>query len=285
MITAMPRIAIAVDDFARAVTTFRDGFGMPVFDFSDTTVPELGAHVGMCQPVGGSNIELMSPANPEQALSQALQKFLDHRGQGLYALMLEAPDPNAEAAELLQRGVKVLPLMPGAGGRDIHPSATHGVLIRIYPNNSVSDKGGREIADPAISGIVRVIVATTDAVKAADVYRTGLGLDVAAPIADEARGVLTATCRPPKGGIIELVSVIDSTAPFAAHVARFLERKGEGMFALVLQADDPPAAARLLSGRGVSVDADVGRASIGVTSVSAFGTRLLIDKPSGGGNG
>ena len=129
MITAMPRIAIAVKDFEAALTTFQDQMGMHVLDFSPETVPSLGAHVGMCQPAGGSNIELMAPSNPDEPLSQALQKFLDRRGEGIYAMMLESAEPNAEAEILLEKGVKVLPLMRGAGGRDIHPSSTHGVLI------------------------------------------------------------------------------------------------------------------------------------------------------------
>ena len=69
MITAMPRIAIAVHEFDSAVKVFRDEFGMPVTDFSDQTVSALGAHVAMCQPSGGSNIELMAPANPAKPLS------------------------------------------------------------------------------------------------------------------------------------------------------------------------------------------------------------------------
>ena len=53
----------------------------------------------MCVPPGGSNIELMAPADPAAPLSQALRStFLDRRGEGLYALMLEAPDPDAEAS-------------------------------------------------------------------------------------------------------------------------------------------------------------------------------------------
>ena len=57
MITAMPRIAIVMHDFDLAVATFRDCFGMPVADFSRRTVPGLGAHVAMCVPEGGSNID------------------------------------------------------------------------------------------------------------------------------------------------------------------------------------------------------------------------------------
>ena len=125
MITAMPRIAIAMHDFDAAVRIFGDVFGMPVLDLSDRTAPSLGAHVAMCTPEGGSNIELMSPADPDKALSQALQKFLDRRGDGLYALMLEAPDPDVEAAALSERGLDVLPLMVGAAGRE---APTHRAL-------------------------------------------------------------------------------------------------------------------------------------------------------------
>ncbi len=97
MITGMPRIAIAIHDFDACVATFRERLGMPVIDVSDTSVENLGAKLAMCVPAGGSNIELMSPADPAAPLSQSLQRFLDRRGEGLFALMLEAPDPNTEA--------------------------------------------------------------------------------------------------------------------------------------------------------------------------------------------
>ena len=255
MISAMPRIAIAMHDFDAAVSLFRDEFGMPVADFSEETVPALGAHVGMCQPRGGSNIELMAPANPEEPLSQALQKFLDRRGDGVYALMLEAPDPNAEAEDLLERGVKVLPLMRGAGGRDIHPSSTHGVLIRVYPDGSVAQPSDPQSAPPGYSGIRRAIVATHDAALAREAYASGLGLEAGEPVADEERGLLTVTVRPPVGGVIELVSPIDSAQEEAAQVTQFLNDRGEGIAALVLGAQD----------------------AVDERDITVFGTRLLIE--------
>src|SRR3954453_19995897 len=117
VITAMPRIAIVMADFDLALGTFRDGFGLPVVDFSERTVPQLGARVAMCMPEGGSNIELMAPAGPGKPLSQSLQKRPARRGEGFYALMLEAPEPDVEATALAARGMDVLPLMGGAGGR------------------------------------------------------------------------------------------------------------------------------------------------------------------------
>lgn len=237
MITAMPRIAIAVEDFEAALATFRDQMGMHVLDFSPDTVPALGAHVGMCQPAGGSNIELMAPSNPDEPLSQALQKFLERRGEGVYAMMLESPDPNTEAEILLKKGVKVLPLMRGAGGRDIHPSSTHGVLIRIYPDDSVTQPEHPASAAPHYTGIQKVSIATHDAGLAGDVYANGLGLEADSPRVDTDRGVLTCVVRPPKGGVIELISPIDSSRETAQEVESFLNEKGEGICALELNAD------------------------------------------------
>ncbi|MDH4148848.1 MAG: VOC family protein [Acidimicrobiia bacterium] len=267
----MPRIAIAMEDFGAAVATFRDLFGMPVADFSARTVPQLGAHVGMCQPPGGSNIELMAPADPTKPLSQALARFLELRGEGLYALMLEAPDPDAEAEVLAGRGLAVLPLMAGASGRDVHPRSTHGVLIRVYPDGSVADPGHLASGAPGLSGITRVVVATDDASLALDAYGTGLGLDASAVVEDGERGVASAICRPPKGGVIELVSAVDSERPFAAAIESFVKEQRHGMYALMLSADDPDAAFATLVERGATVEDAAGR------SLLAFGARIIIE--------
>ncbi len=271
MITALPRIAIAMTDFDAAVRTFRDVFGLPVLDFSERTVPSLGAHVGMCQPTGGSNIELMAPSDPTKPLSQALQRFLDRRGDGLYALMLEAPDPDGEAIELAARGLDVLPLMAGAGGRDVHPRSTAGVLIRVYPDGSVADPGPQPLGVPGLSGITRAIVATADATAAAMAYGHGFGLAVDPPATDDERGVQVVRCRPPKGGVIELVSAVDHSRPFAAEIERFAKEQG-GLYALVLEADDPAAATALLRVRGVPLSDGP------VPALTVFGTRFLLDR-------
>jgi catechol 2,3-dioxygenase-like lactoylglutathione lyase family enzyme len=270
MITALPRIAIAVDDFDDAMATFGDGFGVPVADFSGRTVPALGAHVAMCVPEGGSNIELMSPADPDKPLSQALQKFLRRRGDGLYALMLEAPDPDAEAVVLSDRGLEVLPLMAGAGGRDVHPRSTHGVLIRVYPDNSVTT-GPFPGQPPGLSGIMKVVVATADASIAAHAYESGLGLEVRPAVRDDERGVMSVSCQAPRGGVIELVSPVDPGNPFAQEIDRCVKEDHGGMYALVLHADDPQAARAALSDRGLATRPTP------IPHIAACGTRFLIE--------
>jgi hypothetical protein len=257
-------------DFDAALATFRDVLGVPVVDFSERTVLALGAHVAMCAPRRGSNIELMSPADPDKPLSQALQKFLDRRGDGLYALMLEAPDPNAEANELAQRGLDVLPLMAGAGGRDVHPRSTHGVLIRVYPDNSAPTEPHRSRA-PGLSGIVRVIVATADASLATNAYGQGFGLDVGPARVDDDRGVRVAEVRAPKGAVIELVSAVDTDKPFAREIERCVKEQNGGMYGFVLESADPVAALALLQSRGMAT------VSSPTPHVVAFGTRIFVE--------
>jgi methylmalonyl-CoA/ethylmalonyl-CoA epimerase len=291
MITAMPRIAIAIHDFPKCLATFRDVLGMPVVDVSENSVASLGVNVAMCVPEGGSNIEIMSPADPNAPLSHSLHKFLARRGEGLFALMLEAPDPNTEAKILLDRGLNVLPLMAGAGGRDVHPNSTHGVLVRVYPVNSFRgrapdptdpmDSGtdhGQNTDSPGLSGIARVIIAVHDLDQAVAVYRNKFALDVAEPTVDAGRGVRSAICTPPSGGVIELVSVYNRNRPFAESVAEFLNNSPEGMYALVLQSRDLQASARSLAARGVEVrNAADSPDRLEIEQAATFGARIWIE--------
>ncbi len=273
MITGMPRIAIAVHDMDKAISVFHDTFGMPVEE-SPASVQSLGVRIAMCTPPGGSNIELMSPAVPEAPLNQSLQKFLDRRGEGLFALMLEAPDPNAEADVLTGRGLHVLPLMAGAGGRDVHPRSTHGVLIRVYPTREPRGTGAAPL-----TGIVRVIIAVNDFDDAVKVYRDRFAMRLEEAPPDTSRGVRVAYCRPGAGGVIEIVSPADTTRPFARSVAGFLERRGEGMYALVHQTDDPTAEAGALRAKGVQVQPSADSPEVQeVLPVSTFGALLRLEK-------
>lgn len=251
MISGMPRIAIATPDFDGLVQTCRQALGLPVIDLSDEFLAPLGARLAMCVPPGGSHIELMSPAVADAPLSQSLQRFLDRRGPGLFALMLEAPDPDAEAEQLARRGLQVLPRMAGAGGRDLHPRSAHGVLIRVYPDRSFQGRPPAGTPPGPLTGVQRVMVAVHDLDAATATFGRGLGLAVEAPVADPARGVVRARVRPPSGGTIELLAVTDATGPLGAALAAQLAGPGEGLHALVLQARDPAALRARLQAAGL----------------------------------
>ena len=279
MITGMPRIAIAAWDFDALLERFRDDLGLPVIDLSDFSRREYGANLAMCVPEGGSNIELMSPVDPEAPLSKSLRGFLERRGQGLFALMLEAPVPDEEAEILAARGLRALPLMPGAFGRDLHPSSTHGVLIRIYPVNSFQNEHPPPIdrETPALSGIVRVTIAVRDLETAIEVYGTSLGMAVEPVTEDAAQGIRSALCRPPSGGTIELVAAGDPGRGLGRAIATHLENDREGMYALVLESADLAATARLLAAGGIRVAAPADNAqALEIDPADTFGARIRI---------
>lgn len=281
MITAMPRIAIAATDFPAVISTFKDKLGMPVTDLSATSVESLGAKLALCFPAGGSNIEIMSPGNPRAPLSQSIQRFIDRRGEGHFALMLEAPDPDGEAEELLARGLNVLPRMEGAGGRDIHPGSTHGVLIRVYPIDSFvgEDPNYTEGPDaPGLTGIQRVVIAVRDLDAAIKVYGEKFAMDISQPALDEERGVRFAVCTPPSGGVIELVTPAHGDTLFARSIESFLATKGEGMYALILGSRDLQQTRKALGISGArfsEVDGLTG--TLELDSDAMFGTRFWIE--------
>jgi catechol 2,3-dioxygenase-like lactoylglutathione lyase family enzyme len=258
MITGMPRIAVAVRDMDRAMVTFRDVLGMPVYEF-DWVRRSLGIRMSLCVPAGGSHIELMSPEDPARSHSGSLIRFLERRGEGLFALMLYAPDPNAEAVSLATRGLEAMPLMQDAGGRDFHPKNTHGVLIRIYPSAMAADLeqeldhglGRARESRAHLTGIARVILAVRDLDDAVSVYRDRFGIATHVLGADPARGLRVALCTPASGGTIELRSPVDDRESNARELEAFLRDRGEGMYALVLESSAPEATASVLRAKGI----------------------------------
>ena len=201
MITAMPRIAIATTtaDFGAAIELFGDVFAMPVADFSDSTVPSLGAHVGMCQPDGGSNIELMAPATPGLPLSDAPPTMRRPSRPGVLRPHARSARPRRRgrrAPRTRRRGAPV----DGRRRRSRHPPPLdpRGPDPDSTPDGSVAQPAEPRAGVAGLSGIARAIVATDDAVKAADAYGPdGLGLAVGDPTDDPDRGVRSVIVTPP----------------------------------------------------------------------------------------
>ncbi|MBV1879475.1 MAG: VOC family protein [Pseudomonadales bacterium] len=281
MITGMPRIAIAVQDIQPIVSFFQHQLGMRVVDLSkDKTANKLGANLAMCIPEGGSNIELMAPDAPDAPLSKSLQKFIDGRGEGIFALMLEAADPDVEAAQLMQRGLQIMPLMAGASGRDIHPRHTHGVLVRIYPTDSFRAPKSKHNAFPnsELTGINKVLIAVRDLGHAVEVYGKQLMLETGEPINDPLRGISTVICRPPTGGQIELLAVQDASQPFAKKIQSFIDSRGEGMFALVIGSKNMPATIQRLAENDLKAAPAIDSTDIiEIDPSGAFGVLIRIE--------
>ena len=187
--------------------------------------------------------------------------------------MLEAPVPNEEAERLLENGLNVLPLMEGAGGRDLHPNSTHGVLIRVYPVNSFQGTMDETDQSVGISGIGRAVIAVENLDQAVGVYGEGLGLEVDASTVDAERGVETVIVHPPTGGTIELAAVRDESRAYAGKVVEHLADR-EGLFELVLQAEDLDRVRAALTDRGLNVIAE--DRELVVDKADTFGAQIRI---------
>ena len=124
-----------------------------------------------------------------------------------------------------------MPRMEGAGGRDIHPNSTHGVLIRVYPVDSILDvippDQYKDVKPSALTGIQRVIIAVRDIDQARATYGEKFAMQVSEPVLDPELGVRSALCTPPTGGVIELVAVENADKEFARSLEDFLATKRE----------------------------------------------------------
>ena len=71
------------------------------------------------------------------------------------------------------------------------------------------------------------------------------------------------------------MSAIEPTRPFGGDIARTVVERGEGLYGIVLQADDPTGAAAALAERGVALGGPMGNEAL------VFGARLLIEGRTG----
>jgi methylmalonyl-CoA/ethylmalonyl-CoA epimerase len=125
-----PRIAhvgIAVADLDAALAFYRDILGV------EPHSPEVvdGATI-LALPFGESEIELLSPLEPDSPIG----RFLSKRGPGIHHICYRVPDLDAAIRACRTAGYRLVDEVPrtGAGGRRIaflHPKATAGILLEL----------------------------------------------------------------------------------------------------------------------------------------------------------
>lgn len=122
-------VAIVVQDIDSALGFWRDQLGLELDHIED--VPSQASKVAFI-PVGGSEVELVQPTDPESGLG----KYLEKRGEGMHHLCVEVDDIEAMLELLKEKGVRMInetPVdLPGRRMAFIHPKAANGVLIELY---------------------------------------------------------------------------------------------------------------------------------------------------------
>jgi len=128
MIRKIHHVSVVVRDLEEALKLYEGLFGLRAEKIE--ALPEQGIRVALL-PVGGSEIELVEPVDPNSGVA----RFLESRGEGLHHICLEVDDVNRELAELEKKGVRLIDKKGRRGlvGKVafIHPEATRGVLIEL----------------------------------------------------------------------------------------------------------------------------------------------------------
>ena len=129
MLKKIHHIAVAVDNLDEAAKFYQDGLGLDLTGAE--VVSAQKAKVGFFK-IGGSNIELVQPSEPDSPLD----KFLKTKGQGMHHVCFEVDDIEAEIKLLLEKGATMIDKEPRPGAHNsrvafIHPKSSSGVLIEL----------------------------------------------------------------------------------------------------------------------------------------------------------
>ncbi|MBU2009686.1 MAG: methylmalonyl-CoA epimerase [Chloroflexi bacterium] len=128
MIKKIHHVSVVVRNLEEALKLYEGLFGLRPEKIE--ALPEQGVRVALL-PVGGSEIELVEPLDPNSGVG----RFLESRGEGLHHICLEVDDVDRELVELEKKGVRLIDKKGRSGlvGKVafIHPEATRGVLIEL----------------------------------------------------------------------------------------------------------------------------------------------------------
>lgn len=132
MFEKIDHIAIATEDIDKALSVYRDIFGIAVT--YREVFEELGVEVAALR-IGESCIEFVKPLDKDSKVA----KFLQERGEGIHHIAFEVEDIEKSIEELKAKGIRVISdeIKKGIEGKRIaflHPKDCHNVLIELIGN-------------------------------------------------------------------------------------------------------------------------------------------------------
>jgi len=153
MITGLHHVALAVRDIERTAAFYRDTFGLPGIEASETLVDQ-GVRAAFI-PLSNARIELLQPLRDDTPVG----RFLERHGEGLHHICLETDDILAELRRIASTGVRLVDETPRHGLAGLigflHPQSTGGVLIELV---QVTGEGGAMVVEHD-GRILRVLIA------------------------------------------------------------------------------------------------------------------------------
>ncbi len=125
--TGTDHIVLAVRDLEAGIRNWRDGLGMTLSHRAD--LHDAGIRQAFFTMADHTFIELIAPMNASSSLADLLAR----RGEGIHVLALRVDDLDATIARFQEAGVR----LTGVGTPQvfIHPSATNGVLVQLWPRD------------------------------------------------------------------------------------------------------------------------------------------------------
>lgn len=121
--------AIAVRDLDEALDFYQNALGAVVT--KRRKVPDEGVEIAFL-PMGESELELLEPLDPENAIG----RFLTKRGEGIHHLCLLVDDLDEAVATMTDQGVQMATEIrehpDGTRYVFVHPKSAHGVLLELY---------------------------------------------------------------------------------------------------------------------------------------------------------
>lgn len=126
---------VAVHDLDSAVENYRQRFGM------EPTGERAFNRIGNFNFVpmgynGHTTLHLICPASDESPIARLMKErvnpFNPH-GEGIYLLAFESPDVEAFTRQVEAAGGRVTRGAPGTSNVWVHPTASHFVLMEIFP--------------------------------------------------------------------------------------------------------------------------------------------------------
>jgi methylmalonyl-CoA/ethylmalonyl-CoA epimerase len=247
MFSRVHHVGIAVRDADSALAFYRDLLGLKVT--KDAVIQEQGVR-GILLAAGQSEIELLQPLEP----STAVGRFIERRGEGLHHLCFATDDIDAALADARNRGLPLIDEKPrlGLAGRIafVHPRATHGVLVEYAEptDETTATSNVRESKGANVTAFDHLAVVVSDVEPAARAYEDNFGFHAAAPVDRTDLGIRIAPVAVGEA----FIGVIAPLEPNGPH-ARFLERRGEGLYLLSLGVERLATAIDWLRSRSVQI--------------------------------